>query len=74
MASSLSALLERSGNPAIGADESLRLALGVKIDTKKRTSSEIYHLGEIYDAMMLFKPASIKDYKDSHHFSCDIRV
>jgi len=36
MASSLSALLERSGNPAIGADESLRLALGVKIDTKKK--------------------------------------
>ena len=34
----------------------------------------IYYLGKIYDAMMLFKLASIKDYKDSHQFSCKIQV
>jgi len=28
----------------------------------------------MYDAMMLFKPASIKDYKYFHQFSCKIQV
>jgi len=46
---------------------------GVKIDEKK-DHHPIYHLGKMYDAMMLFKPASIKDYKDSHQFSCKIQV
>jgi hypothetical protein len=35
------------------ADESLRLALWVKIDEKKK-HNPIYYLGKIYDAMMLF--------------------
>ena len=46
---------------------------GVKIDEKKE-HHPIYHLGKMYDAMMLFKPASIKDYKSSHQFSCKIQV
>jgi len=37
----------------------------VKIDEKKK-HYPISHLGKMYDAMILFKPASIKDYKDSH--------
>jgi hypothetical protein len=41
---------------------------GVKIDEKKEYHL-ICHLGKIYGAMMLFEPASIKDYKDSHQFS-----
>jgi hypothetical protein len=41
---------------------------------RKKEHHPIYHLGKIYDAMMLFKPASIKDYKDSHQFSCKIQV
>ena len=45
----------------------------VKIDEKK-DHHQIYHLGKIYDAMMLFKPASNKHYKDSHQFSCKIQV
>ncbi len=28
----------------------------------------------MYDAMILFKPASIKDYKGSHQFSGKIQV
>jgi len=40
------------------------LPFWVKIDEKKHHL--IYHLGKLYEAMMLFKPASIKDYKDSH--------
>ena len=39
--------------------------LGVKIDEKKNIHP-IHHLGKMHDAMMLFKPPSIKDYKDSH--------
>ena len=51
--------------------------LGWKL-MRKKTSSDlparglhgrrVYHLGKIYDAMMLFNPSSIKDYycKDSH--------
>jgi len=31
-------------------------------------------LGNIYNAMMLFKHASIKNYKDSHQFSFKIQV
>jgi hypothetical protein len=46
---------------------------GVKIDEKKE-HHPIYHLGKMYDAMMLFKPASNKHYKDSHQFSCKIQV
>jgi hypothetical protein len=38
---------------------------GVKIDEKK-DHHPIYHLGKMYDAMMLFNLASIKNYKDSH--------
>jgi hypothetical protein len=45
----------------------------VKIDEKK-DHHPICHLGKIYDAMMLFKPASNKHYKDSHQFSCKIQV
>ncbi len=41
------------------------LPFRVKIDEKKEHNL-IYHLGKMYDAMILFKPASIKDYKDSH--------
>ena len=37
----------------------------VKIDEKKEHNL-IYHLGKMYDAMILFKPASVKYYKDSH--------
>jgi hypothetical protein len=46
---------------------------GVKIDENKE-HYPIYHLGKMYDAMMLFKTAFIKDYKDSHQFSCKIQV
>jgi hypothetical protein len=28
----------------------------------------------MYDIMMLFKPSSIKDYKNSYQFSCKIQV
>ena len=45
----------------------------VKIDEKK-DHHPIYHLGNIYDAMILFKPASNKHHKDSHQFSCKILV
>jgi hypothetical protein len=58
--------------------------IGVKIDEKKehhptcplvpRRGRRVYHLGKMYDALMLLKPASIKDYKDSHQFSCKIQV
>jgi hypothetical protein len=54
-------------------DESLRLALWVKIDEKKG-DHPIRNLGKMYDAMMLFKPFSIEYYKDSHQFSCKIQV
>jgi hypothetical protein len=37
----------------------------MKIDEKKE-HHPIYYLGKMYDIMMLFKPASIKNYKDSH--------
>jgi hypothetical protein len=40
----------------------------------KKDHHPIYHLGKMVDSMMLFKPASIKDYKDSHQFSCKIQV
>jgi len=33
---------------------------GVKIDDKKKDHHPIYHLGKMYDAMMLFKAVSIK--------------
>ena len=45
----------------------------VNIDEKK-DHHPIYHLGKMYDAMLLFKAASIKYYKDSHQFSCKIQV
>jgi hypothetical protein len=55
MASPLSALhMKASDSP-----------FGVKIDEKK-DHHPIYHLGKMYDAMMLFNLASIKNYKDSH--------
>jgi len=44
----------------------------VKIDEKKYHPT--YYFGNMYDAMMLFKPSSIKDYKVSHQFSCKIQV
>jgi hypothetical protein len=31
-------------------------------------------LGKMVDAMMFFKPVSIKAYKDSHQFSCKIQL
>jgi len=34
----------------------------------------IYYFGNRYDAMVLFKPSSIKDYKVSHQFSFKIQV
>jgi len=40
----------------------------------KKNHHPIYHLGKMYDAMMFFKPVSIKNYKDSHQFSCKIQV
>jgi hypothetical protein len=40
----------------------------------KKDHHPIYHLGKMVDSMMLFKPASIKDYKNSHQFSCKIQV
>ncbi len=40
------------------ANESFRLALWVKIDEKKDHHS-IYHLGKMYNYIILFKPASI---------------
>ena len=40
---------------------------------RKKEHHPIYHLGKMHDAMMLFKPASIKDYKDSHQFSWKIQ-
>jgi hypothetical protein len=41
------------------------LPFGVKIDEKK-DHHPIYHLSKMYDSTILFKSASIKDYKDSH--------
>jgi len=41
---------------------------------RKKEHHPTCHLGKMYDVMMLFKPASIKDYKDSHQFSCKIQV
>jgi hypothetical protein len=41
---------------------------------RKKEHHPINHLGKMYDVMMLFKPASIKKYKDSHHFSYKIQV
>jgi hypothetical protein len=41
---------------------------------RNKEHQPIYHLGKIYDTMMLFKLASIKDYKDSHQFLCKIQV
>jgi len=49
----------------------------VKIDEKKenhhptcplvpRRGRRVHHLGKMYDVMVLFKPASIKDYKNPH--------
>jgi hypothetical protein len=32
----------------------------------KKNHRPIYHLGKMYDAMIFFKPASIKNYKDFH--------
>ena len=40
----------------------------------KKNHHPIYHLGKMYDAMILFKAASIKYYKDSHQYSCKIRA
>ncbi len=42
----------------------------MKIDEKKE-HHPIYHLSKMYDAMMLFKPYSNKDF---HQFSCKIQV
>jgi hypothetical protein len=41
---------------------------------RKKEHHPTYHLGKAYDAMMWFKPASIKDYKNSHQFSIKIQV
>jgi hypothetical protein len=41
---------------------------------RKKDHHPIYHLGKMYGSMMLFKPASIKQFKDSHQFSCKIQV
>ncbi len=40
---------------------------------RNKENAPIYHLGKMYDDRMLFKPASIKDVKDSHQFSCKIQ-
>jgi len=45
----------------------------VKIDEKKKNIIRFTIFSKIYDAMILFKPASIKDYKDSHQFSFKIQ-
>jgi len=45
------------------ASESLYLALWVKIN-EQQDHHPIYHLVKMYDVTMLFKPSSIKDYKD----------
>jgi hypothetical protein len=45
----------------------------MKIDEKKDHHS-LYHLGKMYDYMILFKTASITQLKDSHQFSCKIQV
>jgi hypothetical protein len=47
---------------------------GVKIDEKKKEHPPTCHLGKMYDFIGLFKPGSIKDYKDSHQFSYKIQV
>ena len=48
--------------------------LGVKIDEKKEKDHHpICNLEKMYDFMILFKPASIKWFKDSHQFSCKIQ-
>jgi len=39
-----------------------------------RRGRQVYHLGKMYDVRMLFEPALIKKYKDSHQFSCKIQV
>jgi len=41
---------------------------------RKKEHHPIYHIGKMYDAMMLFKAASINDYNDSHQFSCKIQA
>jgi len=41
---------------------------------RKKDHHPIYHLGKMYDAMMVFKPASSKWFKDSHQISCKIQV
>ena len=40
---------------------------------EKKDHHPICHLCKMNDAMLLFKLASIKDYKDSHQFSCMIQ-
>jgi len=41
---------------------------------RKKDHHPIYHLGKMYDSMMLFKPTSIKQLKNPHQFSCKIQV
>jgi len=44
---------------------------------RKKEHHPICHFGKMHDDRMLFKPPSIKDYKDSHQFSfkiLDLRV
>ncbi len=55
------------------AYESLQLALWVKIDEKK-DHHPIYHLGKIYNYMILLKSAPLTKLKASHQFSCKIQV
>jgi len=36
---------------------------------RKKVHHPIYHLGKMYDAIILFKPALIRWFKDFHQFS-----
>jgi len=51
--------------------EASGLPFGVKIDEKKY-HHPICHLGNKYDAMILFKSSSTMYFKDSHQFSYKI--
>jgi hypothetical protein len=55
------------------ADESLRLALGVKIDEKK-DPNPIYLLRKLGGDMILYKPAFFPYLNDSHQFPCKNQV
>ena len=40
----------------------------------KKGHYPVCHWNKTYDAVILFKPASIKPYKGRHQFSCTIQV